>query len=333
MELRKLGKSGLFFSALLLAIWMILPMAWAPEAAAAPDKVQLKMGGSTIGTLIYMQCAVLVDVWNRNIPGLDVTLVATPGSAANQIPIDRGDLDIASSSMAADWWALNGMHYMKTKLSNICCFLPANIGFHHAFTYVDSPIKTWKDMDGKRVALGARASATSLSNEEILNVLNIKPKFVFSNPAEAADMVKDRRVDALVYGVGAPYSMFVDIAQSVPIRFIPMDPGEQERVAKAIPYVFPGTLPSKTYSFQNEDWPSVVTCVNFIVRPGLSEEIVYKLTKVAWEHWDEVGKAVSAAKSVSPKDMVHMVAPIHPGAVKYYKEIGINIPDRLLWKK
>jgi TRAP transporter TAXI family solute receptor len=291
------------------------------------------MGGSTIGTLIYMQCAVLVDVWKRNIPGLGVTLMATPGSAANQGPIDQGDLDIASSSIAADYWALNGMHFRKTKLSNLCSLLPANIGFHHAFTYADSPIKSWKDLDGKRVALGARASATSISNEEILGALNIKPKFVFSTPAEAADIVKDRRVDALVYGVGAPYSMFIDIAKAIPIRFIPMAPQEQEKVAKAIPYVFPGSIPAKTYSFQNEDWPCVVTYVNFIVRPGLSEDLVYKLTKVAWENWDEVGKAVSAAKSVSPKDMMRMVAPIHPGAVKYYREIGINIPDRLIWKK
>ena len=97
--------------------------------------------------------------------------------------------------------------------------------------------------------------------------------------------------------------------------------------------MLPTVIPSKTYSFQSEDWPTVVTYVNFIVRPGLSEELVYKLTKVSWEHWNEVGQAVPAAKSVSPKDMVRMVAPIHPGAVKYYKEIGINIPDRLIWKK
>jgi TRAP transporter TAXI family solute receptor len=280
-----------------------------------------------------MQCAVMVDVWKRNIPDLDITLMATPGSAANQVPIDKGELDIASSSIAADWWAMNGVHFIKTKLSNFCSFLPANIGYHHAFTYVDSPIRNWKELDGKRVHLGARASATSVSNEEMIDVLNAKPKYVFSSPAEAADMVKDRRVDALVYGVGAPYSMFIDIAKAIPIRFIPMAPEEQERIGKAFPYVFPAVIPSKTYSFQSEDWPTVVTYVNFIVRPGLSEELVYKLTKVAWEHWDEVGQAVPAAKSVSPKDMARMVAPIHPGAVKYYKEIGINIPDRLIWKK
>ena len=71
---------------------------------------------------------------------------------------------------------------------------------------------------------------------------------------------------------------------------------------------------------------------NIIVRPGLSDELAYKLTKVAWEHWDEVVKATSAAKWVNAKDIVHMIAPVHPGAAKYYKEIGIQIPDRLIKK-
>jgi len=333
MKRKKIERGVLLTFVFLLAIWMTLPIVWAPEATAAPETVQLKIGGSTIGTLIYMQCAVMTDVWKRYIPGLDITLMATGGSAVNHLPIERGELDIATSALPADWWVLNGMHFAKTKLSNFATLLPANKAFHHAFTYIDSPIKSWKDLDAKRVQLGARASATALTNEEILQVLGVNPKFFFSTPNEAIDMVKDRRVDAMVYGVGAPWSGIMDISKDVQIRLIPMKPEEQEKVAKTLPYLAPSVMPSKTYSFQNEDYPTVSTYPNLIVRPALSEELVYKLTKVAWEHWDEVVKGVPAAKWVSPKDIVYMVAPVHPGAVKYYKEIGINIPDRLIWKK
>jgi TRAP-type uncharacterized transport system substrate-binding protein len=95
----------------------------------------------------------------------------------------------------------------------------------------------------------------------------------------------------------------------------------------------PIVMPAKTYSFQSEGYLTVAAYPSLIVRPTLSEEVVYKLTKVAWEHWGEVVKAAAPAKWVSPKDIVNMVAPIHPGGVKYYREIGINIPDRLIWKK
>jgi TRAP transporter TAXI family solute receptor len=333
MKRRRFNKSVLFLPALLIAIWMTFPIAWPSEAAAATDKVHLKMGGSNTGTLVYMVAAVLSDLWKANIPGLDITLMATPGSTANHPPIDRGEMDIAVSANSADWWAHNGMHFTKTKLTNFCSLFPITKAFQHAATYVDSPIKTWKDMDGKRVQLVARASPSSITFEEIFNVLNIKVNGVFSTPSEAIDMVKDKRVDAIVYGVGAPWSGFMDVARDTPIRFIPMPAADQERICKAVPHLSPAVLPAKTYSFQNEDCPMPAAYPDIIVRPGLPEDLVYKLTKVAWEHWNDVVKGVSATKWVSPKDVVNMVAPIHPGAVKYYRELGINIPDRLIWKQ
>jgi TRAP transporter TAXI family solute receptor len=112
-----------------------------------------------------------------------------------------------------------------------------------------------------------------------------------------------------------------------------MKPEEQKKVAGALPYQVADTIPAKTYSFQNQDYPTVMGLQNLIVRPGLSEDLVYKLAKVAWEHWDEVVKGTSAAKWVKAKDIVHMIAPVHPGAAKYYREAGIPIPDRLIWKK
>jgi hypothetical protein len=228
---------------------------------------------------------------------------------------------------------MNGMHFTKTKVTDFCTLFPITKAFQQVITYVDSPIKSWKDLDGKRVALGARASPASITSEEIFQGLNIKPKSILSSPNEAVDMVKDKRVDAMAYGVGAPWNGFMDIATSLPIRLVPITLEEQEKIAKPVPHMFPVVMPAKTYSFQNEDYPTVGAYPSLIVRPALSEELVYKLTKAAWEHWDEIVKAVPAAKWASPKDIVNMVAPIHPGGVKYYREIGIRIPDRLIWKK
>ncbi len=225
------------------------------------------------------------------------------------------------------------MYFAKNKLSNFCTLIPATKAITHVFTYVDSPIKTWKDMDGKKIHLGARASPTSIIHEEIFKVLGVKPSYIYSTPTEAIDMIKDRRVDGMAYSVGAPWSAIMDIATDRPIRFINMTPAEQKKVTETLPYAVTFSMPAKTYSFQNEDFHTITAYQNIIVKPGLSEDLAYKLTKVAWERWDEVIKATSAAKWVKPQDVVNMYAPIHPGAAKYYKEIGIQIPERLIWKK
>ncbi len=158
----------------------------ATEVRAAPEKVRLSMGGSNTGTWIYMFCAIMVDLWKRNIPELDITLMATGGTTANYIPMDKGEMDLAGAATFGDYWAMNGMYFAKTKLTGFCSLLPASKAFSHAFTYIDSPIKTWKDMDGKRVHLGARASPTSIVNEEIFKVFGVKPNYVYSTPTEAA---------------------------------------------------------------------------------------------------------------------------------------------------
>jgi hypothetical protein len=259
--------------------------------------------------------------------------MATAGSGANLLPLDKGDFDIATSNTPGDWWAMKGMYLTPTKLSNFCSLFPVSIAFHHVLTYADSAFKSWKDLDGKRVALGARASSGSIAMEENFKVLNIKSKFVFSLPTEAGDMMKDRRLDAFAYGVGAPYSVFVDVSRSVPVKLIPLELEEQREVAKTVPYLFPLTIPGKAYSFQNEDCPTVGAYSNIVVSAALSEELAYKLTKVAWENWNEILKVFPGVKGVSQKDAVNMVAPLHPGAVKYYREVGVNIPDRLIWKK
>jgi len=333
MEKKRFKKGFYLIAVLLIAFWFALPFAWTTEAAAAPEKVRLSMGGASTGTWIYMFCATLADTWKRYIPDLEITVLATAGTTANYLPMSRGELDLAGASTSGDWYAMHGMYFAKEKITNFCSMMPATKGFNQAFTYVESPIKVWKDMEGKRVAVGARASPTSIIQEEVCKALGIKPKFVYSTPQEAIDMVKDRRVDAMIYGVGAPWSGLMDAATAVKLKLIPMIPEEQKKVHAAYPYQVPDTIPAKTYSFQTEDIRTTMGFQTIIVRPGLADDLVYKLCKVIWEHWDEVVKASAPAKWVKPGDMVHMVAPIHPGAAKYYREIGIQIPDRMIWKK
>jgi len=313
--------------------WSLLPLARPGEVGAAPEKIRLSFGASSTGTWIYMFCATLADTWKRHIPGLDVTVLATAGTTANYIPLDKGELDIGGGSGSADWYALHGMYFTKNKLYNFCTFMPASKSYYHLFTYAESPIQGWKDLEGKKVHVGARASPTSINAEEICAALGIKPKFVYSTPTEAIDMMKDRRVDAMIYGTGPPWSGVMDVAADRKLKFICMTPQDQKKVNAASPYLGPMTLPPKTYSFQSEPCPSVGGVQEVNVRPGLPEDLVYLLAKTGWQHWDEIVKSLPAANWVRPPDMARVIAPLHPGAARYYREVGVQIPDSLVWKK
>ena len=333
MKKKRFRKGSCFFLVLLLAFWVALPFVWTAEAAAAPEKIRLSMGAATTGTWIYMFCVVLSETWQRYIPDLDITVLATAGTTANYVPMSKGELDLAGASDSGDWWAMHGLYFTKNKLTNFCSLMPATKSFTMAFTYADSPINGWKDLDGKKVAIGARGSPTSTHQEEACKALGVKPKCVFSTPQEAIEMVKDRRVDAMIYSTGIPWSGLMDAATGQKIKLFAMTQEEQRKIHRAAPYRVPDTIPAKTYSFQNEDIATNAGFQTVNVRPGLADDLVYKLCKVVWEHRDEVLKASPASKWVKPPDMLHMVAPIHPGAAKYYREIGVQIPDHRVWKK
>jgi TRAP transporter TAXI family solute receptor len=322
-----------FVLSMVLAITAFLPILATGEASAAQGKIRLSLGAASTGTWIYMYCAALADMWQRNIPGLDITVLATAGTSANYIPLDKGELDLAGASVSADWYAMKGLYFTKTKLSNFCSMLPATKSFYQTFTYGESPIQGWKDLDGKKVYIGARASPTSINAEEICKTLGIKPRYVYATPSEGVDMIKDRRVDAIIYGVGAPWSAIMDVATEKKIKFIPMTAQEQKKVVEALPYLRPAIMPAKTYSFQTEPLPLMIGVQTMNVRSGLAEEIVYRLTKTAWQNWDELAKGLAAIKWVKPADMAEMLAPLHPGAAKYYREVGVQIPDNLVWRK
>jgi TRAP transporter TAXI family solute receptor len=332
MKRRTLKKSILVF--FFLMFWTIFSMVWTNGSlAAAKEKLRLSLGASSTGTWFYMFCATMVPIWNKDVPEVDITAIATAGSNANYIPMDKGELDLAVGASIGNYWALHGLNFTKTKLYNFCTMVPISKNFTHAFTYADSPMKTFMDQEGKNLLVGAKASAAAVSAEEIFEVLGMRAKYIYATTAEAVDMMKDRRADGMLYNVAAPWSSILDIATARPLKLLSIPSEERNKIMKALPYNAPAIIPAKTYPFQNEDVQTMSTLYTINVRPGISEEIVYKLTKVAWEHWDELVKTVEAAKWGKQKSILDMIAPVHPGAAQYYKEIGIQIPDRLIWKK
>src|SRR4030042_6959596 len=96
--MKKRKKITLAFTLLIFSFFTFLPCVWINDAMAAPERIRLSMGGAGTGTWIYMFCALLSEPWKNNIPGLDITVLATAGSIANYIPMNKGEPDLAGAS-------------------------------------------------------------------------------------------------------------------------------------------------------------------------------------------------------------------------------------------
>ena len=121
-----------------------------------------------------------------------------------------------------------------------------------------------------------------------------------------------------------------DVVEKEPVTFISPSSEQIEAIRKAMPEFSPSKIAAGTYRSLDKDYVSI-GMYNFAVgRADLPDGLVYQLVKAVFENQPRLVNASSAASDTIPQNVVkNTFLPFHPGAVRYYREIGINIPDAL----
>jgi len=303
----------------------------AKAGAAAPPakKIQLRVGGSTTGTWIYGFSAAWAEVINQKVPEVSLVVQATAGSSSHYAMLQRDELDFGTGSTSSEYAAINGGFNFKEKFTNFAVLMPVTTSVGHIFVLADSPIQKQEDLDGKKVAIGARGSPTSVVAEMTFEAIGVKPKYVTSTVEEMMEMLRDKRVDAGAYYVGSPFSQMLDLSSSTPIRLIPFTDAHLEKAKAKIPFFANGTITEKDYNWLKAPVPTLKGYQTMIVNPKVPEDIVYKISKATWENYDAIVKSVPAFGKVTANDVVNLYGKVHPGAAKYYQEKGVKIPDSM----
>jgi len=136
------------------------------------------------------------------------------------------------------------------------------------------------------------------------------------------ELMKNRQLDVTLQSAGLGVSALRDLATSVDIIVVPIPPDVIKKTND--PAYLPATIPANTYRGQTVDVPSAAVQNYLVTYDGVSTDTVYGMTKALWTGLDQLVAAHSAAKSIDPKHALEgMPVPLHPGAEKYYKEVGI----------
>ncbi len=148
---------------------------------------------------------------------------------------------------------------------------------------------------------------------------------------EREEPMSRRYYNALVLTGGAPFPAAKELEAKEPLNFISLSAEEIDLIRKAIPELTPSIIAATTYSSLDKDC-STIGVYNFAVgRSDLPEDLAYQLVKTIYENQSRLIKASSAASETAPQNVVkNTFMPFHPGAVRYYREIGIKIPNSLV---
>jgi len=264
----------------------------------------------------------------KAMPGANVTVQSTNGSVANLRLLEAGDGEVAFSQgdSLADAWAGNkeaGFDVPFTKLRAIARIYP---DFVQIVASNRSGIKTLADLKGKRVSVGAEASGTAMSAAAIFGAAGV----AFSDLAKvdhtpfgsSVRSVEQGALDATLQTAGLGVESIRHLLASGQATLVPIPPEVVAKVASQ-GYVT-GTIPAGTYDNQSSDVPTAVLMNFLVTRAGVNDDVAYMMTKSLFDHLDLLVQTSPAAKGIDVKKAtVGLPIPLHPGAERYYREIGI----------
>ncbi|MBI3525226.1 MAG: TAXI family TRAP transporter solute-binding subunit, partial [Betaproteobacteria bacterium] len=190
----------------------------------------------------------------------------------------------------------------------------------------DSGIKTLADLKGKRVAVGAPKSGTEINARAILKGAGLTYKDLgkveYLPFGESVELMKNRQIDATLISAGLGVSAIRDLATSVKMVVVPVPAEVVARIND--PAYIAGVIPANTYEGQTVSVPTVAIENFLVTHEGVPTDTVYKMTKSMYENLDQMVAAHAAAKAIKREEgPKHMPLPLHPGAEKYYREVGL----------
>ena len=164
-----------------------------------------------------------------------------------------------------------------------------------------------------------------------MKVLGISAEMDYGSFDAMAKELLDGRVDAYVTMLGAPGPAIQDVAAKEPVTFIGLSAEQIEAIRKAMPEFSSAKIAAGTYRGLEQDYPTIEDFIFTVGRADLPDDLVYQLVKAVFENQPRLVKAVSAASDTLPQNVAKdTFLPFHPGAVRYYREIGISIPNALV---
>ncbi|MDQ2916697.1 MAG: TAXI family TRAP transporter solute-binding subunit [Pseudomonadota bacterium] len=298
----------------------------APLASAADTFVNVLTGGTS--GVYYPLGVALANVIGKAMPSVKTSVQATKASVENLnlLQAGRGEIAFTLGDSLSDAWKGNEEAGFKTPLKKLRGIAAIYPNYIQIVARADSGIKSLADLKGKNVSVGAPKSGTELNARTIFKAAGLTykdfGKVEYLPFGESVELMKNRQLDATLQSAGLGVSSLRDLATSVDIVVVPIPPGIIKKTND--PAYLPATIPANTYRGQTTDVQSVAVQNFLVTHEGVSNDIVYGMTKALWTNLDQLVAAHSAARAIDIKHALDgMPLPLHPGAEKYYKEVGI----------
>lgn len=301
-------------------------IAAAPAQAQKAQFINILTGGQS--GVYYPLGVALSQIYQQEIPNVRSTAQVTKASAENMnlLQAERGELALALADSVSDAWNGNAEAGFTKKLDKLRGMSATYNNYIQIVANAESGIKSLEDLKGKRISVGAARSGTELNARAIFKAAGLSyddfAKVEYLPFGESVELMKNRQLDATLQSAGLGVSSIRDLATSVDIVVVPVPKEVVENVGDAA--YQPAFIPANTYEGQTVDMPTAAIPNFLITHVNVPEDLVYQMTKTLYENLEGLQATHNAAKAIKLENATNgMPVPIHPGAERYYKEVGV----------
>ncbi|HMO70139.1 MAG TPA: TAXI family TRAP transporter solute-binding subunit [Paracoccaceae bacterium] len=264
--------------------------------------------------------------------GVNSTGEVTGGPVQNVTLVETGDhlMGLVTMGPAYDSW--NGKSELAPGLEHksIRALFPMYQTPFQVVTLRKSGITSVSDLNGKRVSVGPAGGTPGTYWPQFMQALGVNANVSNAGAADAAGQLADGLIDAFAFAAGVPISAFAELAASQDVVMFGFNDEELPKILEAFPAMAPLTIPAGTYSGHDYDQPTVALWNFAIAHADMPETLAYEITKLAMENPDRMVQIHAAASETLLENWdKNTFMPYHPGAVRYFEEKGIAIPDTL----
>lgn len=307
-----------------MAALLVLMTAACSSTGSAGTKIVLATGG-TSGTY-YAVGGVIQTVLGPVLKNSNLTVESTGASVANVNMITDGEAQMAILQSDVLTYAHEGTNSFDGKPEKNALWV-AGI-YNETVQILAKPgINSVADLKGKTVCVGDVGSGTEINAWQILTAAGITKDDIHAvngSFQDGVDQLRDGKIDAAFTVAGAPTTAIVEYAAANELNLVSLSEDEIAKIRAEYPFLIRDDLPAGTYAGQGSDVACVAVQATLAAADSLSEDTVYEFTKALFDNKDALLKSHAKFAAMDAQKAAESGSvPLHPGASRYYKEIGV----------
>lgn len=322
----------LFSVFVVLGVFLAVSMVSAQAKPGWPKSVTI--GAAPVGGTYYIWAGGYSKLLHDKM-GIPGNVEVTGGPVHNTQLVDQGKLDFGMVTSGPVWEGFYGEGWAKgKKYENVRVIFPMYTTYFQMYSLAKSGIKDIHGLNGKSVGVGPVGGTPATYWPKIFEVAGVKAgRIVNAGSADLNSQLKDGMLDANGQSVGLPWVTITEIETTHEVNAYGVPAKDADKFIEKYPYFSKGIIPKGTYKNNKDKDIDTLTVWNFMtVHKDAPADFVYEVLKTTFANVDILIATHNSAKETLPENIIYSPIYLHPGAVKFYKEKGIKIPDKLIAK-